>query len=227
MVQLPEIKRQTRSNARRLRLRIRAEGIFLTLPPKVSEQKVQQFLTASQSWIEEHWQKLQLLMPEQNNVQVSDGELIIFPALGKQWRICLNSEPAKKIVQQDQQLLVPRQHAEKHIKQWVLQQAKLFLPNRLAALAAAHDFKYEQCKVRHAKSRWGSCSSQGVINLNAALLLVPSELLDYVLLHELCHTRQMNHSDKFWMEMQQVDANFKQHRQRLMQLRLSAWWYQV
>lgn len=227
MTQLPEIKRQTRSNARRLRLRIRAEGIFLTLPPKVSEHTIQQFLTASQSWIVEHWQKLQLVPLEQAKAQVSDGDLIVFPALGNQWRICLVSDQSNKVVQHDDQLIVPNQQAGQHIKQWVLQQAKLVLPDRLAALAKIHHFNYQQCKVRHAKSRWGSCSSQGIINLNAALLFVPAELLDYVLLHELCHTRQMNHSDKFWMEMQRVDANYKNHRQQLMQIRLPVWWYQA
>lgn len=228
MVQLPEIKRQTRSNARRLKLRIRAEGIFLTLPPKVSEVTVQQFLQASQGWMEEHWQKLQLSPAEQSHIQVATGELIVFPVLAQQRSIQLISSAAtKKVVEQDNLLLVPDQHAEKLLKQWVLQQAKLILPIRLAELAQRHKFKYQQCKVRHAKSRWGSCSSLGVINLNAALILMPVELLDYVLLHELCHTRQMNHSDQFWAEMFAVDSECKSHRQAVMQFKLPRWWYQA
>jgi predicted metal-dependent hydrolase len=225
MIQLPEIKRQTRSNAQRLRLRIRADGIFLTLPPLVSEHLIQRFLAESQSWMLEHWQKLNTTPRVQSVAQLVDGELLSFPIWEKQWRIQLIAEPSKIIVEQGDCLLISQQHAEKRLKHWVLQQAKLLLPIRLAQLAAKHQFNYRQCTVRHAKSRWGSCSSQGNISLNAALVFLPAALLDYVLLHELCHTRQMNHSKQFWAEMQKVDDCFTTHRQQLLQFKLPTWWY--
>lgn len=226
MIQLPEIKRQTKNNARRLRLRIRADGIFLTLPPKVSELTIQQFLQASQDWMQEHWQKLQLAVPnEPTNTHITDSEQVAFPMLAKQWRVKIITEPSKKVVVHEDCLLLPQQHAEKLLKQWVLEQAKIYLPLRLSELAKQHQFNYQQCKVRHAKSRWGSCSSLGVINLNAALILMPVELMEYVLLHELCHTRQMNHSDKFWAEMYAVDSECKSNRQAVQQFKLPRWWY--
>ncbi|MDR9778433.1 M48 family metallopeptidase, partial [Rhizobium hidalgonense] len=96
---------------------------------------------------------------------------------------------------------------------------------RLDDLAQQHGFKYSSCTVRHAKTRWGSCSVKGSINLNAGLVLMPLHLLDYVVLHELCHTRQLNHSSLFWAEMYLVDAKFRQHRHELHGFKLPSWWH--
>ena len=76
--------------------------------------------------------------------------------------------------------------------------AKLYLPTEIQRLAQQHGFQYKQIKIRKSKTRWGSCSSKGIINLSFYLMLLPSHLIEYVLLHELCHTRVMNHSAAFW-----------------------------
>jgi predicted metal-dependent hydrolase len=77
-------------------------------------------------------------------------------------------------------------------------QAKALLPTELERLATLHGFKYNSVKIRKTKTRWGSCSSKGNINLSLFLMQLPAHLIEYVLLHELCHTVQMNHSPAFW-----------------------------
>ena len=107
------------------------------------------------------------------------------------------------------------------IKLQLLQKrAKAYLPYRLAFLAQKHGFEYSLGKLGLRKTRWGSCTSNKVISLNIALMTLsdgdrPSELIDYVIIHELCHTRHMNHSRNFWEEVAKYDPDFKIHRKKL------------
>ena len=93
--------------------------------------------------------------------------------------------------------------------------ARKVLTQRLAELAEDHNFDYGKVSIRSQKTRWGSCSSQNNISLNQNLLHLPDYLIDYVLLHELTHTRVKNHSSKFWNELEKVCPDAKELRKRL------------
>lgn len=83
-------------------------------------------------------------------------------------------------------------------------QARLILPQRLSELARQHGFSYARVAINSARTRWGSCSSRKHINLSLFLMMLPQHLSDYVLLHELCHTVEMNHGPRFWALMDKV-----------------------
>jgi predicted metal-dependent hydrolase len=87
-------------------------------------------------------------------------------------------------------------------------EAKRILPKRLAALALQHGLQYSGVTIRQTRTRWGSCSSKKRISLSSSLMLLPDHLIEYVLLHELCHTVEMNHSERFWSLLNKV-ANGK------------------
>ncbi len=83
-----------------------------------------------------------------------------------------------------------------------LPKARRRLQERLAALAARHGFLYRRVSIRNQRTRWGTCSMRNNISLNINLVRLPSELMDYVLLHELVHTRIKNHGPQFWSELE-------------------------
>jgi hypothetical protein len=74
---------------------------------------------------------------------------------------------------------------------------------------------YGRITIRHQKTRWGSCSAKGNINYNCMLMLAPDEIQDYVVVHELCHRLEMNHSPRFWAEVEKVLPDYKQRRKWL------------
>lgn len=86
-------------------------------------------------------------------------------------------------------------------------EAKRLLPDRLQALATEHHFTCTGVKIFNSKTHWGSCTARKSINLSLSLMLLPWHLIDYVLLHELCHTVEMNHSERFWKLMDAVTHN--------------------
>ena len=86
----------------------------------------------------------------------------------------------------------------KVIEEALRRNAKIILPPRLYALSLQHNLSYKSVKINSSSGRWGSCSARGNINLSYFLVLLPRHLIDYVLLHELAHTREMNHGERFW-----------------------------
>ena len=95
----------------------------------------------------------------------------------------------------------------KVIEEALRRNAKIILPPRLYALSLQHNLSYKSVKINSSSGRWGSCSARGNINLSYFLVLLPGHLIDYVLLHELAHTREMNHSEHFWELLNSMTGN--------------------
>lgn len=106
--------------------------------------------------------------------------------------------------------------SEEEIKQ-LTELAKQVIPQRVAFFARQMDVTYGRITIRNQKTRWGSCSQAGNLNFNCRLMKMPPEVLDYVVVHELCHRKQMNHSRAFWEEVEKVLPDYRVTRQWLKQ----------
>ncbi len=93
--------------------------------------------------------------------------------------------------------------------------AKRIIPQRVRYYAGIMGVTYGNITIRMQKSRWGSCSSKGNLNFNCLLMKAPEEILDYVVVHELCHRKEMNHSPRFWAEVEKVLPDYKERRKWL------------
>lgn len=107
------------------------------------------------------------------------------------------------------------QRARDYQKKLLMKKAREYLPYRLEYLAKLYGYSYEKCRLSHANTRWGSCSSNRTISLNIGLMKVPEVLRDYVILHELAHLNHMDHSKAFWAEVAKHDKNYKNHEKKL------------
>lgn len=86
-----------------------------------------------------------------------------------------------------------------------------YIPKRVEYYSKLVGVDYGRITIRNQKTRWGSCSSKGNLNFNCLLMLTPTEVLDYVVVHELCHRKEMNHSKAFWSEVEKIIPNYKDY----------------
>ena len=95
------------------------------------------------------------------------------------------------------------------------EKAKAYIPQRVEYYAQIIGVNYGRITIRNQVSRWGSCSAKGNLNFNCLLMLAPFEVVDYVVVHELCHLKEMNHSKIFWNEVEQIIPNYREHKKWL------------
>ena len=126
----------------------------------------------------------------------------------------LNSN--RKVIREKLPLKNPKeQKARDYQKKLLMKKAREYLPYRLEYLAKLHGYSYNKCRLSHANTRWGSCSSNRTISLNIGLMKVPEVLRDYVIIHELAHLNHMDHSKAFWAEVGSHDPRYKTHEKKL------------
>lgn len=191
----------------------RAKSIFLTMnrfgeleivvPKLYKKAPIETILNEKRAWIERNFCKT---LPKKPS-EVTTPTYLSLKALNEEWKIECQTTLGKrfKIIERPMQqlvLMLPTDftitETNKLLQQWLKKYARRHLINRLETLSQMTGLSFQKGIIRGQTSRWGSCSADKVISLNYKLLFLPASLVDYILIHELCHTRHLNHSQRFW-----------------------------
>jgi predicted metal-dependent hydrolase len=196
---------------RSISLRIDDRGLTVSMPLRASERWLHDVLQDRASWVVEKLAGWQSRQPEVMNW--ADGETI--PYLGELLTLrVVQSLFAAPAQQHDEDLRVFVQdetnaaQIEKKVTAWYRHQAHALFAGRVAHFAPGLNVAPAAIKLSVAKTRWGSCTSRGVVRLNLQLIKLPGYLLDYVVVHELSHLREMNHSAAFWQVVASACPNY-------------------
>lgn len=216
-----EIKIRKNKLARSVKLSVGVDGsLRASIPYYSPEFAVRRLVNGSRDEI----RKMLATHNAKNSYQ--DGDLIgkthtLFLRKFSGEEIKISNEGNQILVQIPQELAFENPLVQSEIRKTVSKilrkQAKAYLPRRIDFLAEKYGFSFEKLRFSHTGTRWGSCSSSGTISLNIALMNLPHHLIDYVIIHELCHTRQMNHSSKFWQEVEKYCPDYKKYVQEIKQ----------
>jgi predicted metal-dependent hydrolase len=191
--------------ARRYVLRLRADGLArLTVPRHGSTAEAWQFAQRNSAWLEKQLQHF-ATRPLRSKEWFAGTEIFF---RGEPVRIETDNQRARfgseAVIVADANADL-RPAIEKHLRALALKE----LPARTFDFATQHGLAVRRVTVRSQRSRWGSCSSNGVISLNWRLIQTPPFVSDYIILHELMHLRQMNHSARFWNEVARACPDYR------------------
>ena len=211
--------------SKHIRVRILNSGLKVTLPPRASENDAMKFINSIRTKIIQKQEKLEkglqtrnILIDESSKLQTLTFVVEAKVMNRKNIYFALKSSTLsiEFPVGTDCTTVENQQYFWNGISYFLRKEAKRLLPDRTKQLADKYGFTFTDVKIQSSKTRWGSCSRAKSINLSLYLMLLPAYLIDYVILHELCHTREMNHGDKFWAWMDKVtDGKSKELRAEL------------
>lgn len=189
---------------KRLSVRVRPDGtIQVSFPPYISPKEALTFAVQNREWIKKQQTKFEKNIETYrigDKIKIHDHEIEIVVGnratmyAGKKGNVVKICIPPSQDMEEEK----AQRYVRNVIAEMLRREAKQFLPDRVAYWAGELGLRYEKVAVKKLKSKWGSRSSMGNINFNIYLMRLPDHLIDYVILHELAHTREMNHGPRFW-----------------------------
>lgn len=193
---------RTRSTSRNISMRVKKDGLYVTVPPYSKTDRIMQVLDEYRSRLLESYNKI-AAKPIDTSFRIDAPcfKLTVHTGNINCFAVRREEEGVMKIIcpadtdfsRQDVQKLL-----QAAIVRALKKSAASFLPPLLSFWSEKYGLKFKGLSITGAKTRWGSCSSRGKISLSCYLMLLPVHLMDYVILHELAHTREMNHGPQFW-----------------------------
>ena len=202
------------AKARSLRLKVSArEGLVVTAPEGIERRRVMQLVASKSAWIAGRLSQFDAVRHLVRHATAVRPQAIELPALAESWRVeyrvtrsrtvgARTDRAGRIVVTGAVDDVVACQAA---LRRWLARRGKDALVPWITNVAQQTGLRYADVSVKNQRTRWGSCTLRGRVSLNCKLLFLPREQVRYVMVHELCHTLEHNHSGRFWAHLQSVE----------------------
>ena len=216
-----EIHKLVRSKRKTLALIVENDGtLTVRAPLRMHEADIWRFIEAKTDWIK----RKQVMAQKEAELlhQYVDGETFLY--LGKEILLRIVSAEGPRKGNKKPALVMDgffkltksaQPQAKSFFEAWYKKQARAVLSERIEYFAGERGFKVKKIRVSSARTRWGSCSTKGTLSFTWRLVMAPLEVIDYVVVHELCHLKELNHSKAFWSQMEAILPDYKVQRKWL------------
>lgn len=193
------------------RIDVDIDGVRVILPAD-SDDDPGALLEQNAAWVIEKKQKYDEYREQVPDRSFEEGTS--FPYLGEAHRIVIEQRPASDVL--DGKLCLAQHHVEQTSVKRALEtlyrrKARNHFENRAAQLADEMSVEYEQIEIRNQRTKWGSCSTNGTLGLNWRLMMAPPDVIKYIIIHELAHLREPNHTTDFWNIVAEYDPEYRAH----------------
>lgn len=210
-----EIRIRTSSRARRLRLVSGIRGVEAVVPADYDHSKLQEFLDEKRDWIIRTARYYDGLRQRAGHM-----EFDVIYYLGKKYKVKLVKDRLPSAIVSEAlgaatfHVMDMRQYKQE-IEKWYKHETARIIAERLPVLSAKLGLAYNKVTIKRQRSRWASCSRQKNLNFSLLLAAAPADVIDYVIVHELCHILEMNHSARFWQLVGLADPDYREHKKWL------------
>lgn len=191
------------------------EGLVIETPKEPSLNHAYRIINKRQDWIKEALKSIRKKQLKAFDIKKSINTTLIF---GKEKSVYIRTNQNRNYVLETKNNIflgfekqrVPHLEKEMRLEYWLREKAQQYFPIRARQINKSR-FQYEKIIVKDLKTLWGSCSETGNISINWKLIMAPKKISDYIIYHELAHTKHMNHSKKFWNEVGKVCPKYDDH----------------
>ena len=215
-----------RSHRKTLSLQVRHGQVLVRAPHYVDEKFISSFIEKKSAWLKA--KIIQQSQADDFSCDFSQGSMLflfgqlttLYITFARQVRTLLTDDINNKqtliivLAERNQKKLSNKvllaAAVKKHIEEYFKQQAEHIIPLKVATYAQLTSLKPLRIKIRRYSSRWGSCNSRGELSFNTLLMMLPIEVINYVVVHELCHLQHLNHSKEFWQLVAQYIPHYNQ-----------------
>jgi len=210
------------SNRKTVSIRIGREGVIVRAPRALSKRRIAELVQTKAHWIIEKYDELKSQEPDTAKIGYEDGCPVLYRGHQLTLKLVdgramgLSASQGEVWVENNQikmALCEPSKGAIEHLlEQWFRYEARNRIEERVRYYTSHYDFgkRVNRITIKDQKSRWGSCSTRCNLNFNYRLIKAPDEVLDYVVVHELCHLLHMNHSSAFWNAVSTILPEYNQ-----------------